>query len=360
MRSPCAGCAAPCCVGRRVPLGDDEVERLAAALGLDAGAFAARDEGGWRLRRGEADACVFAVPLGAELRCGIHDARPRSCRVYPYHVAVRGDGVGATLGDDAACPPARARAWQERIEDERDAIVDVVRADAAAAERRAPRRLPLAAASPCFGCTTPCCFEYVVPVSARDLWRLTRALGVPWAALVRVRPTPSYWMESFCLDSGGARWAFQLPRRPSGACGLLLSLDGAHRCGVHAARPLACRVYPFDPGTAAAGPPALLRDAVCPPSGRARVTAEARRLAEPMAAELDARARYLRVIARWDDAARARPRAQPYTVDDFVRWTFSLYDALERLARRHPEDFAAAATALIDGFPLPSDLAPGC
>ncbi|MCA1663083.1 MAG: hypothetical protein LC659_02210, partial [Myxococcales bacterium] len=69
---------------------------------------------------------------------------------------------------------------------------------------------------------------------------------------------------------------------------------------------------------------------------------------------------YMRALARWELAALGRPAAQPYRVDDFLRWSFALYDALEPLRARAPEAFADAAETLIAHFPLPDELAPGC
>ena len=226
MHPVCSGCAAPCCVGRAVPVGDDEVARLAAALGVSAGAFAERSGDGVRLRRRDGGACVFAVAVAGAIRCGVEDDKPRSCRVYPYHVAVRDDGGwDAALGNDAACPRPRDEAWAARVGEERAAI------DGAIAEAKLRRRaLPVVAATPCFGCTTSCCLDYEVPVNAHDVWRLVRALAVPWQALVRVTPTPATWMESFTLDASGKKHALHLLRAAGGACALLVTLpDSARR-----------------------------------------------------------------------------------------------------------------------------------
>jgi Fe-S-cluster containining protein len=180
--SPCAGCDGRCCVGRSVALGAADVRRLQAALGLPWSAFAAvvsDEDGFWleaggprygfRLRHAGDGSCVFAVTLDQTRRCGVHGARPLSCRVYPWHVALADDqaadarierhagGAGPAhpqnrsddpaeprplvahiaLGHDAACPPPLADAWRARLDDERAALAAAVAASNDEADRRA-------------------------------------------------------------------------------------------------------------------------------------------------------------------------------------------------------------------------------
>ena len=215
-----------------------------------------------------------------------------------------------------------------------------------------------ASASACFGCTTPCCFEYVVPVNGHDLWRLTRALAVPWSSLVTVRTTPDDWAESFTLHRGGPRQAFLLRKQPNGACALLMSLGQAHRCGVHAARPLACRVYPLHSAWRAPTGVDFLGHALCPPPQRARFEADKGALADAVLVDLQARALYLRVVERWDEAAALQPREQPFTVDDYVHWLLSAYDALPPLQRSNAH-WQEEALTQIAKLPLPFQWAPG-
>ena len=232
----CRGCEAPCCVGRVVPVGDDEVAQLASVLGVTSSAFS---DGG-ALRRRDDGACVFAIAVGDSYRCAIKHDKPRACRVYPYHVAVAAEGAWtAALGNDAAC--------------RRRATTHGPRGSTTSAPPSAPpcapppshdaRKLPVVSDSACFGCTTSCCLEYDVPVDAHDVWRLARALGVSWRALVRVRPTPSSWVDSFTLDDSGRKLALHLHRRANGACALLTTLpDGSHAaaCTPSAHSPVAC------------------------------------------------------------------------------------------------------------------------
>jgi Fe-S-cluster containining protein len=131
MDSPCAGCQARCCVGRAVTLVAADVRRLQRALGVPWGEFAAviSDDDGFalvaggpryafRLRARGDGTCVFAIDFSRERRCGVHEARPLACRVYPFHVALGAARPLATIGNDAACPPAHAIAWSEQLDAE--------------------------------------------------------------------------------------------------------------------------------------------------------------------------------------------------------------------------------------------------
>ena len=222
--------------------------------------------------------------------------------------------------------------------------------------------LPVVSPSPCFGCTTRCCFEYIVPINGHDLWRLCRTLALPWSELVTVRKTPDDWAESFTLDGGTDRYAFLLRKRRDGGCAMLMSLGGdQYRCGVHDARPLACRVYPFHPAWRAPTGVDFTQHALCPPPQRARFDAARGSFADDVVDQLGERALYVRVVSRWDEAARHRPHAAPYTIDDYVRWTLALYDELAPLRTTAPRTtWQRRAEAWIAVYPLPAELTPGC
>jgi Fe-S-cluster containining protein len=358
MHPVCNGCPAPCCVGRVVPLGDDEVARLSGVVGVAPQAFSERGDAGARLRQRDDGACVFAIEIAGSIRCGIEGEKPRACRVYPYHIEVREDGAwAAALGGDAACPLPRDQAWATRVDEERTTIETAI----LESNGIAVRKLPVVSDSACFGCSTSCCLDYAVPVNAHDVWRLARALGVPWRALVTVQPTPGDWMESFALDGSERKFALHLHRRTGGACALLTTLpDGSQRCGVHAIRPLACRLYPYRGDWQPGEPVRLQADAICPPPQRARYRAQRLEAVPEVVVEVGERQLYMRAIARWELAARTRPIGQPYAVDDYLRWAFSLYDAIEVVRRRGPTGFDRAASEVIATFPLPDEGAPGC
>ncbi len=72
----------------------------------------------FRLRQRPNSSCVLSVG-GEHLRCAAHPARPSACRIYPFYVGLRDDGVRVGLGNNAACPPSAAIGWAELASPER-------------------------------------------------------------------------------------------------------------------------------------------------------------------------------------------------------------------------------------------------
>jgi Fe-S-cluster containining protein len=122
--SPCHDCQAPCCTHVDVALSSYDLHRLVRTLGVpwqlvaearveEAGAIplggAARMT--LRLRRRSDESCTFLVRLATgHGRCGVYDARPSRCRVYPHHVELYrlSPEYDVALGRGALCPPAAA------------------------------------------------------------------------------------------------------------------------------------------------------------------------------------------------------------------------------------------------------------
>jgi Fe-S-cluster containining protein len=75
-------CAIP---GGVVRVTADEIETIAALLGMSTSAFASRylRSDGERLVDGLAGRCVF-LQDGSETSCSIYAARPRKCREWPF------------------------------------------------------------------------------------------------------------------------------------------------------------------------------------------------------------------------------------------------------------------------------------
>ena len=82
-RIDCTRCA-NCCKTMPPGVTDEDVERIAAHLGMSREAFVAaylevdKEEGGYRMR---AVPCPF---LGADDRCTIYEVRPEDCRSVPH------------------------------------------------------------------------------------------------------------------------------------------------------------------------------------------------------------------------------------------------------------------------------------
>jgi Fe-S-cluster containining protein len=226
-------------------------------------------------------------------------------------------------------------------------------------------RLPIVPtddANPCFGCTTGCCREYDVELSGFDLWRLVRGADVPWRALAEVRRAftaeRAAAVGAFVLDESAHRYSLWLRRHRGGACVALLELPGQQmRCGAHAHRPLACRLYPYRPAVSptAGAHGALVGHALCPPRSRQRFEAAQAGVRPAIEAELVEHALWMRLVRRWNEIARGAARAQPLDVEELVAWVLAAYDRLEPLrASSPPTAGAAIAGAFIDGLEVPA------
>ncbi|HVL48102.1 MAG TPA: YkgJ family cysteine cluster protein [Candidatus Thermoplasmatota archaeon] len=109
------------------------------------------------------------------------------------------------------------------------------------------RRVDFRECGPCGGA---CCrMPWTVFVTPRDVERLERATGRARASFARLAPLPAWEREAFgegnllftrvALADGRVP---QLLKREDGAC---VFLDAAGGCGVHASKPLMCRLFPF-------------------------------------------------------------------------------------------------------------------
>jgi Fe-S-cluster containining protein len=192
------------------------------------------------------------------------------------------------------------------------------------------------APNPCADCRGPCCFDAAVELTGADLWRLVRALGIPWQDAAIAAPS----------EPG---FALRLKQRANGACVFAVELaDEFTRCGVHALKPLRCRVYPYyvehDPPAYRVG---VGTDARCPEL-QARAFAAARGWLDDDVAEQALEAR-----ARRRFAAVVPPVA--VTADRYVDWVLRLHDALAplRAAGSGREAWQLAAYRVIDEFPAP-------
>jgi Fe-S-cluster containining protein len=97
----------------------------------------------------------------------------------------------------------------------------------------------------CGGCEVDCCSNYVIPLNVTDAYRIWKALRLPWtsfAAMARYPSAAPTWPVR--LPDGGAMLAL---RRRRGSCPFVMRLAGQRRCGIHALRPTACRLFPFLP-----------------------------------------------------------------------------------------------------------------
>lgn len=122
----------------------------------------------------------------------------------------------------------------------------------------------------CDLCPARCC-RLNVKVSLPDAIRYCVTLGVPFfAGLVLVPSTHATHAFSVehdprSMENVGewpGRAEIQLRRKPDGSCHALISIGGYERCGVYAARPSLCRLYPMSwTSDVAKGSPGMI---LCP------------------------------------------------------------------------------------------------
>lgn len=102
----------------------------------------------------------------------------------------------------------------------------------------------------CIPCGGACCrTPWTVFASPRDLARLEQATGRSAREFAKVAPLPEWERDAFGEDNllfprvaAASGDVPQLAKRADGACTFL---DERGLCGVHASKPLLCRLYPF-------------------------------------------------------------------------------------------------------------------
>ncbi len=107
--------------------------------------------------------------------------------------------------------------------------------------------------NPCQICPARCCHT-TVKLSLPDALHFCSTLALPFFTSISIVASTEN-SRSFRLDrddrfvdpqDGWAGWAeLCLRRDQNGACRSLVKIDGYYRCGVYAARPAACRMYPL-------------------------------------------------------------------------------------------------------------------
>jgi Fe-S-cluster containining protein len=193
----------------------------------------------------------------------------------------------------------------------------------------------------CELCPARCC-RLNVKVSLPDAIHYCRTLSLPFFAGMTFVPG-DHAAHSFILerddrivpagDGWGGRAEIQLRRQESGACHALVVIGGYERCGVYAARPSLCRLYPvtWTSDVARGGPEAVL----CPvPYGYTE--GDERQFLADIEVSIERWEIHDDVIAAWNGSA------EPRTVESFLG--FALPRAAERMGVEAP-------SILAEGFP---------
>jgi Fe-S-cluster containining protein len=98
----------------------------------------------------------------------------------------------------------------------------------------------------CAGCDVDCCTGHVIPLNALDAWRIRSGMDIPFADFVGLVPW-SKGAPCHYVRLGDARYTMVLRRRGDGSCSFLVRVGQERRCGIHALRPDACRIFPYLP-----------------------------------------------------------------------------------------------------------------
>lgn len=184
-----------------------------------------------------------------------------------------------------------------------------------------------------------CCYQRLVTVTGRDVWRIARALNLdPWSFLIYFEAPAG--PQTFILghDQVHHRLAladrFGRQRMRAKPCIFLMRTRGGHRrCGLGDLRPLSCRTFPVQ----------LADGEVCVPQAtpcscrqwtRSEMFVEQER---PLVYELeDAREEFADVLARWNEHVLSTPADSSFSLADFCSALMNMYD--EVLANPEPAE----------------------
>ena len=190
-------------------------------------------------------------------------------------------------------------------------------------------------------CTGACCHRYVVNLCGHDVWLISTQLRLRPEEFTVVVSQDNASLGGFRLEPNGKNYGLGLDKRRWGSRGkvtqrgpcifLIRMKTGVERCGIHAIRPVACRVYPMS----------ILNDelkqspqALCPAGSwvlDARQELEWRRSLNSGRMQFDI---YSEVLARWNERVDAAPAATHFSILEFYAYLLNAYDRIERLTAR--------------------------
>lgn len=176
-----------------------------------------------------------------------------------------------------------------------------------------------------------CCYERLVTVTGRDIWRITRALDVdPWSFLICFEAPAG--PETFILGHDHVHYRLALAdgsgrhlNRAKPCIFLMRTRRGHRRCGLGSLRPFSCRSFPVQ----------LVDGELCVPqttpcSCRDWILSEVDIEQErPLVHELeDAREEYTTMVARWNEHVLSTPADLSFDLIDFCSALMTAYDGI--------------------------------
>jgi hypothetical protein len=186
-----------------------------------------------------------------------------------------------------------------------------------------------------------------VPITGTDAFRLSARLQLPYEAFARLSHSHADARGAFRLSADDRFWRLALQHREgTSACVLLMELpNAAGRCGVYAARPDVCQVFPL---ALEEGIPVVREDVPCPP-GRWEPVDHG--MWRPLLdrSELEWQI-YQTVLGRWSAWASGLPASDPAEPAMFLAWLHDLYRRLQDVRAEIGEAGLLEATADVEAF----------
>jgi Fe-S-cluster containining protein len=202
---------------------------------------------------------------------------------------------------------------------------------------------------PCESCIGECCKHYYVNLNGHDVRRLSVAAGLAPTQFVTLAQESEPSEVGFKLDATRLTFSLMLEKRPgpdgTQQCTFLVNRDdGIGRCGVYEARPAACRAFPAKLHN---GSVIFRQNVVCPKGSWEIPDLDLAAWRTVLMRSKMEWAVYGTVVNRWNQEARAIPRGEMRTPEEFFDFLSVRYERIEALER-------ACATreleAIIDGW----------
>lgn len=117
--------------------------------------------------------------------------------------------------------------------------------------------------SACMHCPSRCCRDYLVCLTHADVKRIYEATGsLASIAFIPAAEVRGASVSSFFIQKGGKLEEFYicLAHKPDSSC----IFESNNRCEIYGARPMPCRIYPFEPQEGRGARPRQKKDSRCP------------------------------------------------------------------------------------------------
>lgn len=190
-------------------------------------------------------------------------------------------------------------------------------------------------------CTGACCHRYLVNLCGYDVWLVATQLRLRPEEFVVAFSHADPQLGGFQLQRGGKSHGLALDKRRWGSRGkasqrgpcifLTRMTNGIERCGIHAIRPVACRVYPMSMRNDEL---TQRSDALCPAGSwvlSEQQKTEWHRWVNHGRMQFDI---YAEVLSRWNARVDAAAETAYFSILNFLAYLLNAYDRIERVVER--------------------------